>query len=141
MDPVKTTHSKAKALSACDMFSGNESKEQTIRLFLTPQGIEFCQKHNFPTLEDIRYFRGKVAERNGVYIDAGPLKLHNAERIALIGNTEAELSYDDNTKRHIVVMMHGAKARITAKGYAVVFIYNASGCPVEVSTEDFAKVL
>lgn len=140
MDKIKYLYSEAKKFDACPLFSGNESKEKLIRLFMTPQGIEFCQKNNFPSLEDIRYFKGKTAERNGVYIDSGTIARHNTERIALVGGTFANLTYDDSSKRHVVVLMHGAKARITAKGYAVVFVYNTNG-NVETETHDSAKIL
>lgn len=120
------------------MLRGNESPRELMRLFFTPQGVEFCTKHNFPDMATAREFRGEVAEAFGVYIDAGQIELRNPRQVALIGNTHARLHYDDPHKGHQVIAMHGAKASIAAEGYAVVFI---AGENIEHTTKDHAKVL
>ena len=34
----------------CDMFKGTEDLQSLIRLFTSPQGMEFCIKHRFPNI-------------------------------------------------------------------------------------------
>ncbi len=116
---IKDIHKEAEKLNACKKFTGNESLNEVIRLFLSAQGIEFCLKNNFPSLATFKQF--KDLERFNIYVDAGKVKLKNSEKVVLIGNTKAVLKYDDPTKRHQVVLMHGAKADITADNFAVVF--------------------
>lgn len=131
-------YQQAKALGVCARLRGNESPRELMHLFFTPQGIEFCTKNNFPKIETVRTFKGELAETFGIYIDAGHIKLVNPARVALIGDTEACLHYDDPSKAHQVVTMHGGRAQITATGYAVVFI---TGENIDHTTTDHGKVL
>lgn len=141
MTPAQDIYKAAKRHGyVCPRFQGTESPEQLMRLFLTPQGIEFCQKYNFPDIDTLRTFRGLEAARHGIYIDAGRIALRNAEQVALIGDTVAELRYDDPKKRHEVILMHGAKAHVIATGWAVVAVTN-NGCEITTETRDRAKIL
>lgn len=130
----------AEKYRACSMFKGTEDIEQIVKLFLSPQGIEFCQDNNFPDIQTLRQFKRYDVERFGVYIDAGRISLNNVRRVMLIGDTEATITCD-NQRRYEVIMMHGAKAEITASGWAVVFITNKCGCEVTTTAKDRAKIL
>lgn len=131
-------YQQARALGVCSMLTGTESTRELMQLLFTPPGVEFCTKHNFPDMETAREFRGEVAQAHGIYIDAGSIELRNPRQVALIGNTRARLHYDDPSKAHQVITMHGASASIAAQGYAVVFI---TGENIEYTTTDNAKVL
>ena len=41
----------------CDMFKGTEDLQSLIRLFTSPQGMEFCIKHRFPNIATFRLFK------------------------------------------------------------------------------------
>lgn len=125
---------------ACNMFKGNESLEQIIRLFTSPQGIEFCLNHHFPDIGTIRRFKQYGVERYGVYIDAGRIRLANERTVVLIGNTSACLSYDAPC-RHDVILMHGAQVSIHASAWAVVSVAGEDGCQVIKKTTDRAMIL
>ncbi|MCM1176697.1 MAG: hypothetical protein NC308_09675 [Clostridium sp.] len=139
-DIIKTLHEKALGLDACEKFSGKETEKELIELFFSPQGMEFCGKNKFPSIEDFRYFSKESARKQGMYVNAGNISVENKAHVAVVGNTEAQLTYSDGSKRHIVVLMHGAKAHITATDFAVVFVYNFGG-EVTKETKDFAKIL
>lgn len=124
----------------CCMFKGTEDVEQIVKLFTSTQGVEFCQRYNFPDIKTLRHFKQYNVERFGVYIDAGEISLNNVRRVVLIGDTEATITCD-NVRRYEVIMMHGAKAEITASGWAVVFITNKCGCEVKTIAKDRAKIL
>lgn len=141
MIDVEEIYRQACRLGVCPKMTGKESAEELIQLFFSPQGVEFCQKNNFPTMDMLRSFRSEQARAKGAYVDAGEVRICNVERVALIGDTEAELTYTDPTKRHVVILMHGAKAHIKASGYAVVFVYNGDGCEVVKTQEDYARIL
>lgn len=141
MTDVEEIYRQARRIGVCSKMTGKEDAEELVHLFFSPQGVEFCQKNNFPTMEMLRGFRNEQARSNGAYVDAGEVSIQNAERVALIGDTVAELTYTDPSKRHIVVLMHGAKAHIKASGYAVVFVYNGDGCEVVKTQKDYARIL
>jgi hypothetical protein len=125
-------------IGQCGLLKGTENIDDLMALFFTPQGREFCTKHNVPSLDVFRCFKNTNAIGGGFYIDT-PVKAKNLPRVALIGNeTVAELEYTETEGFH-AVLMHGAKAKITASRYAVVFVTNAGG-EVEIIRNDNAKV-
>lgn len=69
----------------CDMFKGTEDLQSLIRLFTSPQGMEFCIKHRFPNIATFRLFKPFNPEKYGVYIDAGIITLRNPEKRFLSG--------------------------------------------------------
>lgn len=121
MENYRSLYEEAVKLGVCAMFTGGEDAPRLMRLMLTPQGIEFCTKNNFPSLSRMREFRGEMAQQHGIYIDTD-VELTNHPKLVLAGNTHAVLHYDDTTKRHQVVLMHGATAQITVSDWAVVFV-------------------
>ncbi|MEG1289746.1 MAG: hypothetical protein RSE25_05900 [Bacteroidales bacterium] len=124
----------------CNMLKGTEDIEQIVRLFFSLQGVEFCQKYNFPNIQTLRKFKPYDVERFGVFIDAGRISLNNVRKVILIGDTDAAITCGNNW-RYEVIMMHGAKAEITALGWAVVAIENKGGNKVKVTAKDRAKIL
>jgi hypothetical protein len=135
----KQVYKEAKRYKACELLKCTEDTTELMSLFFSPQGIEFCAKYNVPSLDAFRRFRGLQSVCGGFYIDT-PIKAKNHHRMALIGNeTIAELEYTETEGFH-VVLMHGAKARITASGYAVVFLTNV-GCDCDIVIKDRARVL
>ena len=139
MKRTKTIYQNASKLGVCSLFKGTESIDELIELFKSPQGIEFCGKHNFPDLPTLRTFRGVQASRLGLFIDTD-ISRENPAKVILVGNTIATLTYTDPSKRHEVILMHGAKAIIKASGYSVVFVTNNGG-EVETHISDHAKIL
>lgn len=114
----------ANRLGACRLLHGTENKEELMCLLLTPQGTEFCTKNNFPSMEQLREFRGKKAESMRIYIDTD-VELTNPVKVFLAGS-KAILHFD-TIGRYNVILMHGAEAEIHASNYAVVFVKNAGG--------------
>lgn len=109
----------AKKLAACDLFKGEETPEEAARLFLSPEGTEFCLAANFPSLATFRLLKQCDLARYGVYIDAGVITLENPETAVLVGRTLATIRCD-TCRMHTVVTMHGASANVIATGWAVV---------------------
>lgn len=127
----------ANRLGACRLLHGNENKEDLMRLLLTPQGTEFCTKNNFPSMEQLQWFRGEKAESMGIYINTDT-ELTNPVKVFLAGS-KAVLHFD-TIGRYNVILMHGAKAEIHASNYAVVFVKNAGG-EVKIDKGDTALIL
>lgn len=125
---------------ACGKSKGVSDWKTLCWLFFTPQGTEFCEENNFPSIEDFREMATNISDF-GVFVDKGKIIRSNDGNVALIGNTYGELVFDDNTKVHKVVLMHGAKAFIIARNYAVVRLINIGDCEVNIHKDKSSVIL
>lgn len=127
-------------LGACEKSSKVTDWKSLCWLLFSPQGVEFCENNNFPSIEQFRGLDNDLTDF-GVYVDKGKVSRVNDSCIALIGNTRGELVFDDNTKVHKVIVMHGAEAFIVARNYAVVRLYNIGDNKVDIHRQATAVVL
>ena len=137
---IKDILDSAAHLGACDKIDNVENWGALCSLFFSPQGREFCKLHNFPTIEAFRQMKPHVAEGN-VLVDAGVIKRENDGNIAIVGDTVAHLTFNDNTKVHKVILMHGATATIEASNYAVIHLVNIGRCPVSIYKDSTVRFL
>lgn len=127
-------------LGACNQSGKATDWKSLCWLFFTPQGREFCEENNFPSLEIFKNMKRHIAPY-GVYVDAGEVSFKNNANIGIIGGTDATLEYDDNTKVHKVILMHGAKATIKVSNYSVVNLTNVGNCEVTIINDGTARIL
>lgn len=138
---IQQIYKQARLLGACELLTGKErTLEDIVRLFITPQGIEFCSEHDFPNMETFRKFIPYNVERFGIYIDAGTITLHNLRRVILIGNTAATIN-NDTLDAHEIILLHGAKAVVNASGWAVCKTTIGRGCDIVCNTSGNAVIL
>lgn len=89
-----------------------------------------CKKINriqdFPAVE---VFRENQSNLQGleIYVDAGDITLKGKEYVCLVGDTKATIEASRPQFTHTIILMHGARAQINAKDYAVLNIVNISG--------------
>lgn len=140
MKTVKEIMQSASLRGACAKSNGVSDWKSLTWLFFTPQGREFCEENNFPSLEMFQGMKENVSEY-GVLVDAGRVSRRNDANVGLVGDTSAELVYDDNTVVHKVILMHGAKAKIKASRYAVILLVNIGNCEVEIEKDQTVVVL
>lgn len=140
MKTVNEIMQSASLLGACAKSNGVSDWRSLTWLFFTPQGREFCEDNNFPSLEMFQGMRDNISEFN-ILVDAGNVSRENDVNVGLIGNTSAQLVYNDNTVVHKVVLMHGAKARIKASDYAVILLVNVGNCEVEIEKDNTVVIL
>jgi hypothetical protein len=76
----------------------------------------------------------------GVYVDSGHVDVTNPGNIAVIGDTDAVITIDDNERVHKVILMHGGKARVVASDYAVILLVNIGG-EVEINKDNTVVIL
>lgn len=122
---IKQIYEQAKLIGCCDKFTGKErTLEDIVALFTSPQGLEFCIKHSFPSITTYRSFKAHDAwlQEHGIYIDAGAITLKNPRRAILIGRTSATVTFD-TLERHEVVVLQGAKCTVGAWKWAVVRVH------------------
>lgn len=132
---------EARTLGAC-IGSGKVSDWRSLAwLFFSPQGREFCEEKNFPSLSMFQRMKPYNVEQFGIFVDLGRVSRSNDKDIALIGDTCGELKFDENKVVHKVILMHGAKAHIKASNYAVLLIVNVGGCEVTIDKDETVIVL
>ncbi len=131
----------ASRFGACSS-SGKVSDWRSLAwLFFSPQGREFCEEKNFPSLSMFQRMKSYNVEQFGVFVDLGRVLRSNDKDIALIGDTCGELKFDENNVVHKVILMHGAKAHIKASNYVVLLIINVGGCEVTIEKDETVVVL
>lgn len=128
-------------LGACEKSSAATNWKSLCWLLFSPQGMEFCSKHNFPSLEQFRDMERDSLADFCVFIDSGKLSRANDSCIALVGDTRGELVFDDNSKVHKVIVMHGAEAFIVARNHAVVRLCVIGNNKVDIHRDKTAVVL
>ena len=139
MIDVEAIHIEAKRLRSCEFLTGNENFEELAEMLFTPQGTEFCKTHKFPRMDLLLPLKGDEAEQNGIYINSR-VEVSNIPKIAIFGHkSEAVLEFS-NTEGFNVIVMHGAKVKIKASEYAVVFLTNVDS-NVECEVTGNAKIL
>ena len=123
---VDAIRAMALQTGACKKINRVHDFPELIKLMFTPRGIEFCQDDNFPSVEVLRKNRDSL-ERLGVYVDAGNIALKGKEYVCIVGDTDATIEAAGTKFIHTLILMHGARAKITAKDYAVLNIVRIGG--------------
>ena len=140
MEAVKKIYEAVKGFNPCELFKGDEDFNRMMEIFTSPQGIEFCLKHNVLNSAVFEAIEGLSLARWGVYVDAGQKRLQNERLAVLIGDCDFDLEYDTLVHPCKVVLFNGARARVKASGYSVVRVEKQDGCECEVTITDSAIV-
>lgn len=141
MKKIEEILQNAIELGACEKSNGATDWRTLVWLFFSPQGYEFCEKKQFPSLEMFRQIKSDVESYN-VFVDAGVQKRMNDSCVAFIGpESKGELIYDDNSKVHKVIVMHGAQVDIVARNYAVVRLINIGNNDIRKHRDKTAIIL
>lgn len=130
----------ASNIGACNGSQKVTDWKSLVWLFFSPQGREFCEEHNYPPLSVFQDISDDVVHY-GVYVDVGAIEKNNDAVIALVGDTDAKLTFTDNSQVHKVILMHGAKASLRLRNYTVVLLVNIGGCEIEIDKDDTSVLL
>lgn len=137
---LKGIYKDGKALGACSAFSEAKSVKEIVDELFTPQGVEFCLKLRFPTLDVFRQFDKEEVKQYGVYIDCGEIELADPKRAFLVGNTKATVKCT-KTQSNSIYLMHGASVSVVASGFAIVRVEGDKKSHISYIQNDHAKVL
>lgn len=138
---IRQIYAQARLLGACQRFRGTEKTlDDIVRLFCSPQGMEFCIKNHFPNIATFRLFKPFNPEKYGIYIDAGIITLKNPKKAVLIGRTSATINCD-TLERHEIFLLHNAKAVINASRWTVVAVQGSTGSQHIRNTSGNAVIL
>lgn len=141
MITVSEIISNAKAFGACGLANHKiQSWEALAELYFSPQGIEFCNNMNFPSMALWHKIRtGHDVSEFGIFIEGRIRHSVNRPNVAIIG-THARLVYNQIGK-YTIVLQHGARAIIQASNYAVLNIVKIGTCEVKLETDNTVRVL
>lgn len=82
------------------------------------RGLDFCIKHDFPSIEYMeKHFRGKV-EDYGIYINDDMVSV-NQKNVVIIGSSHLTIQTDRICD---VTVLHNSKVEIEATGNAFVYV-------------------
>lgn len=139
-ETVERIKEEARKLGACGKADEIKGWKTLARVMLSPQGLEFLQKH--PRWPEIGEFRAnKAAVRPyGIYVDQSPARVNKVQQAAFVGDIDCTVSAHGTSTTHIFVVMHGARLTIEASNYAVIRIYNLGGT-ITVKNDGTAKIL
>ena len=140
---IKEIIDKANRLGACRLTEGVTTWEALADLFFSPQGMEFCVSHGFPSPEDWEAMRPHAANLRevGVYLDAGAVSYEGDGNIALVGDTQGEIIFNRNDRVSRLLLLNGASAEVYAGDYAVVDILHDEASTDYVVTKDKTVVM
>jgi len=128
------------ALGACASFTRQTTLNGIVEMLFSAQGIEFCTKYRFPSIDVLREFNKYHIDEFNVFIDAGEITLTDVQRVFLIGDTTAHVRCAQ-TQNYSVCLMHGARATVDADGFAVVRIEKDKRSKIETHAHAHAKFL
>lgn len=130
---------KAVSLGACGKSGKATDWKSLAWLFFSPQGREFCLKNNYPDIAIFRDIRQHI-EPYGIFVEK-KVDRKNKDTALIGGDDVSVLSFSGVEKAYKVILMHGAKAVIRLRNYAVVKIESAENCWFEVKNEDNTGVV
>lgn len=131
-----------KDAGACELLKDGMSLNALASLLFTPQGIEFCQKENFPYHADLRALSKDFPElhHRGIFIDYGTIST-SRRKVFASGQTIVECTCKHPKYIYNIVLAHGAHAIVKASDFAVVNVYSVGdGCTFEIEADESSVV-
>ena len=116
-------------------------KSVNIPSYLVKKGDVIAIKEGSKDLEMFKQIKEGVEPYN-VFVNAGVQKRTNDTCVAFVGpKSKGELIYDDNSKVHKVIVMHGAQVNIVTRNYAVVRLINIGNNEVRKHRDKTSLIL
>lgn len=135
---LETIKAEARRLGACTSvdLEGIKTEAELIALLFTPQGREFCIRHSFPALEQIK----ELEPSPMVVVGDSPEWFELVGYIALVGGVH-EVLISDPTRLHKVVAMHGADVDLNVQANCVVVVARVGeGVQISYTKEEGASL-
>lgn len=137
---LRGIYQDGKALGACSAFTEAKSVKEIVDELFSPQGVEFCLKFRFPTLDVFRQFDKEEVKGYDVFIDCGEIELTDPKRAFIVGNTKATIRCS-KTQNSNIYAMHGASISVIASGYAIVSVEGDKKSHISYIENEHSKVL
>lgn len=140
---IKELLDGATALGACRKTDGIDTLDKLVALYESPQGREFCAKHNYPSREQWlrigQHWSDEELTKRNLFIDNRYAHIleRNPGYIVLVGaSTKAQIVVAGADEKQTIVALHGATASITASYYAVFEMITDGTADVAITKDD-----
>lgn len=101
------------------------------------RGDDWAKEQDFPTLDLLRKYK-KDTEPYGLYTDFKG-ELTNVERVAIFGNSDVVLNYDNFCVAQIIIR-HNSNVKIKAKDYSILQITILDDAKIDIEEKDHSKI-
>lgn len=140
---IELEHIKSEAvgMGACKLVDSIKSWKTLVSTIMSPQGVEFIEKHNDERVMGLfRAYKGHV-QRFGIHVDSCRIIRAKTQCGAFIGKSTIGFAECMGTEGiYTYLVMDGAKLIVNAGKYAVVRLYNLGGS-IEVNNDGTARIL
>ena len=121
-----------------DRLSGCDDDQIDKMLIMYRKGIDFCMKHDWPSLDVVRErFKGKM-EHHGIHVDE-ECKIMNERFNVLLGHSDAAISFDQYNVGEIYIR-HDSTAEIAISDHAFVRLDVYDNAKVKINATGKAKI-
>lgn len=127
----------ARKKGACSEIHKISDWRSLVSVFFSPQGMEFCKKNSFPSLDYFISIKEKARKFN-VFVQENALVSNS--NAAFIGESLSEVYFSNQDRCYKIILMHGAKVKIHLSNYSVLYIENIGGS-YEIINDGTSKVL
>lgn len=132
--------SAALELGACAKINRANELPALAALMFTPQGLEFCQQNNYPSLGTLRPLKDQLIGLD-IWVDAGEITLDGPRQVCIAGDTSATIDVAGVKHVYTIVVMHGARAVINASDYAVLNIVRIGSANITIHQDKTVVIL
>lgn len=138
---IQTILNKAKELGACRLADGVNDWPSLARLLFSPQGREFCEANNFPSVPMWSEIKEHDVTRYGVYVDTPYTTVRGRHEVAVIGQSDVHVWCVGSQRAYTVIAQHGACITVHARDYAVVLIVCIGTNTINIDKDDSSIIL
>lgn len=126
-------------LGACGKINRRMTEKELARLLYSPQGREFCVTKDFPKVDDMNIFLGKVLKFHNIHIrEKKVVNIVTRDACFLDSNTAVKI-VDNRFLHHIIALDH-SHLHVFAKKYAVVCLDVSKSSKVEIFIDSTVRV-
>ena len=126
---------------ACNDVDRVSNFEELIALFFHARGAEYMSVKKFPDYGTFCEYKDEIRSY-GIYVDDSNVDFSKGYNFGLIGKSENTAVLTGTKSVYKIYLMHGAKVRIEAKGYAVVKVVKLTDdCEYELHNDSKVVML
>jgi len=126
---------------ACNDVDRVSNYEELANVFFSARGAEYVINKRFPDYNLFKEYKDDVRPY-GIYVDENDVDFSKGYNFCLVGKTENKAVLTGTKSVYKIYLIHGAKVRIEAKGYAVVKVVKLTDdCDYELHNDSKVVML
>lgn len=140
MKLIKELLDGATALGACRKTDGIDTLDKLVALYKSPQGREFCAKHNYPSREQwteiSQHWSKEELRQRHIYIDEPQAQTVYNPGTAVAVGTCLHATFNGADEAQRIIALYGANVTICADNYAVFAVAKDGTANVSITKDD-----